>query len=236
MALIYGLFGSMKGKVADVVMTVRNGRQIVRKYQPNVYNPSTPGQIAQRAKLKLISQLAAVMAPIIAIPRKGNVSARNLFIKKNISDVSFVDSDAEINLQNVQITNSVVALPSVDLSTAGGNLVARLAEVDPSLNVDRMVYSIFEIQDDNRLRFLTSYVQENAGVDGRYQVEIDVQANKMLLLAYGMRDNTDAAKAKFYDMSVIDATWVGRVVTSRSLTETDITLTETRGAIFATQG
>ena len=232
MAKIYGLFGAMTGKLADTVMSVRNGEQLARKYQPVVFNPSTPAQVAQRAKLKLMSQLSAVMAPVIAIPRQGAVSARNLFTKKNFGLTTYSEPNADVNLTSIQLTSSVVALPSVDLSTSGGNLVARLAEVDPSLDVDRMVYCIFEVQDDNRLRYMTSYVQQTAGADGRYQTTVDVDASKMLLLAYGVRDNSEAAKAKFADMTVVDATWVGRVVTSRIMTETDITLTETRGAMY----
>lgn len=232
MAKIYGLFGSMTGKLADTVMSVRNGEQLARRYQPIVFNPSTPAQIAQRAKLKLMSQLSAVMAPVIAIPRQGSVSARNLFTKKNFDLATYNDSNADIALTSIQLTSSVVALPNVDLSTSGGDLVARLAEVAPSLDVDRMVYTIFEVQEDNRLRYMKSYVQQTAGTDGRYQITVDVQASKMLLLAYGVRDNSEAARAKFADMTVVDATWVGRIVTSRTLTENDITLTETRGAMF----
>ena len=113
MAKIYGLFGSMTGKVADVVMSVRNGEQIARKYQPIVTNPNTPAQVEARAKLKLMSQLSAVMASVIAIPRKGNVSSRNGFVKKNYQSLTYASQQADIALANVQLTDSVVAMPSI---------------------------------------------------------------------------------------------------------------------------
>lgn len=235
MAKIYGLFGAMTGKVADAVMVVRNGEQIVRKYQPVVSNPSTLGQVAARARLKLMSQLSAVCAPVIAIPRKGTVSSRNLFTKNNyaLTQYNQVNSKASIALANIQLTESVVALPAVYASRGTGNISANLvvpAGGSANLDVNRVVYCLFETLADEKLRYVTSKVVTEAGQGNAWAASFDGEfSNGAVILAYGVRDNTDAAHARFGNMNVPSASVLAELIVSRTLTETDITLTETRG-------
>ena len=230
MAKMYGLFGSMKGKVADVVMSVRNGNQIVRKYQPMVYNPSTAGQVAARAKLKLISQLSASMGSVIAIPREGIVSPRNLFTKVNFPAVSFIDSAdpqvASVDLSAIKITKSSVYLPNLTATVADSN--ATIALASSSTDIDRMVYNIFTVTSTNELRRFTSVVVSEGPT---FSTTVAYNpALKYVVYAYGIRLNSDAARARFDNMTVGSATLVASLITSRVLTESDITLTETRFA------
>lgn len=236
MAKIYGLFGSMTGKLADTVMAVRNGEQIARKYQPVVYNPSTVSQVAQRAKLKLISQLSAVMAPVIAIPRQGSISSRNLFTKKNFALTSYSENQATVTLDAIQLTKSVVALPAVGCSRGENAITAYVAAGSGAgpLDINRIVYCLFEKQEDGRLRFVDSKVATSAGNDGGWVVDnLPLITNECVLLAYGVRDNTEAARVMFSDMQTISAETIAKVVTNRTLTETDVTMTETRGYTLA---
>ena len=227
MAKIYGLCGSMTGKLADTVMTVRNGEQIARKYQPMVYNPSTATQVAQRAKMKLMSQLSAVMAPVIAIPRQGAVSARNLFTKVNFKLATYAENSADIPLASVQLTKSAVALPELAATRDGNTITASLYRGDGSIN--RVVYAVFIKEEDNRLRFLMSQIGNTPGDDNAFSTDINVRTTgAVTILAYGVRDNSEAARAYFGDLTV-SAEDSAKVVTTRQLTENDITLTETRG-------
>ena len=82
-----GLLGTGSGKLGTSVFTTVKGTQIVRQYQPTVNNPSTNLQVSQRSRFKLVSQIAASMADVIAIPRNGIISSRNLFVKKNMPAV-----------------------------------------------------------------------------------------------------------------------------------------------------
>lgn len=226
----------MTGKLADTVMSVRNGEQIARKYQPIVLNPSTPAQVAQRAKLKLLSQLSAVMAPVIAIPRQGSVSSRNLFTKKNFGLTSYSENQASITLASVQLTKSVVALPAVGASRGEGAITAYLDQGANSapIDVDRVVYCLFEKQTDDRLRFVDSKVATSAGSDGGWVVtDLPLVSNECVLLAYGVRDNTEAARVVFADMQAMTAETIAKVVATRTVTETDVTMTETRGFTLA---
>lgn len=235
MAKIYGLFGSMTGKVADVVMSVRNGEQIVRKYQPTVANPSSPAQVEARAKLKLMSQLSAIMAPVIAIPRAGSVTPRNMFVKSNYYLTGYSSNTATINLNEVQLTKSVVAMPALSTSRDETKITVGLAseERNVPLNVNRVVYSMFEKQTDESLRFLTSVTVTEAGEDGSWGATLPLTPRSVVIYAYGVRDNTDAARTIFGNLESPTAEQVANLVVSRTLTESDITLTETRGITLA---
>ena len=101
------------GRVAGSVFAVRFGEVIERAYNPIVSNPNTPAQVEARAKLKLMSQLSAVMAPVIAMPRQGAVSARNIFTRENYQSATFTDGNADIAITSVKLTKSVVALPQL---------------------------------------------------------------------------------------------------------------------------
>lgn len=235
MTKIYGLFGSMTGKLADTVMSVRNGVQIARKYQPVVYNPSTPAQIAQRAKMKLMSQLSAIMAPVIAMPRVGSMSARNRFVKKNFLASTFGDDKADINLTDVQLTDSVVGFPAVTYAsrTANSLQVALAGATATQLQgISRVIYAVFARQADDKLRFVNSI-----SATGSFQETLDVPADALVIYAYGVRDNNEAARVIFENLEVVDAGTVASLIASRTLTEADVTLTETTSvAVPAYQG
>lgn len=232
MAKIYGLFGSMTGKVADVVMSVRNGEQIARKYQPVVYNPSSAAQVQARAKLKLMSQLSAVMAPVIAIPRNGSVSSRNMFVKQNYPVATFADGMAQANVANLKITNSVVSFPALEIDRSGTLSTVKLAE--PAFGLSRVVYAVFARQTDNSLRFVGSFVATDAGSSNIYGQSIPLgTTGEVYVLGYGVRDNTEAARATFGNLEVLTGETVAKLIVQRVLTSVDITLTETRGLYSA---
>ena len=232
MAKIYGLFGSMKGKVGDVVMSVRNGNQIVRKYQPMVYNPSTQGQVAARAKLKLISQLSAQMGSVIAMPRVGIVSPRNLFTKVNYPLVSFVNSTdpqkAQVELSAIKLTKSNVFLPPVQVTLEENIATTQLSENADDL--DRVIYCFFIVTPSNGLRLASAQIV-TTGPTFQKRGPINLE-EKYVVYAYGIRLNSDTARAKFAEITTDDATLVASLVSSRVLNENDITLTETQFAVM----
>lgn len=230
MAKFYG--SAVKtGKLGGSVFAVRNGETIERQYQPIVTNPNTPAQIASRARLKLLSQLSAVMAPVIAIRREGPVSSRNLFVKENYGLSTFNNDQADITLANVKLTRSVVALPVLDASSRTDNTVTVVLSRTPSLDIDRLVVSAFVKQEDGTLRFLSSKVVTDPGVLNDYTTDFELGGNyEAVFFAYGVRDNTEAARVTFGNMQSMTAETVAKLITSRTLTESDITLTETQGA------
>lgn len=221
----------MTGKLADSVMLVRNGEQLVRKYQPIVSNPSTVGQVAARAKLKALSQLSAVVAPYLAIPKQGIVSSRNLFTKGNYGNVTFATDTASINMPAIQLTSSNVFFPAVNASrNATQARVIDLAIESGANEFDKVVYVAIERTADNKLRNAGSAVVTVAGTNRTFNGYINVNTlNEVTVLAYGVRDNTDAARVKYGNLESLTATYVASLVADRVLTEADVTITETRG-------
>lgn len=235
MAKIYGINGVITGKLGAAVYAVRNGEQISRQYQPIVSNPSTEAQVKARAKLKLMSQLSAVMASVIAIPRMGAVSSRNLFVKLNYANVSFATNAATINLMGVKLTKSVVSMPAISLDRSPEAIRAFIASAGRvgNLDVDRVVYCMFEKLTDETLRYVGSAVASSAGELNNWGVVMPAPSNEVIVYAYGVRLNSEAARAIFGDMTIPSATLIANLVVTRSLTESDVTLTETVAANIA---
>lgn len=220
----------MIGRRGNDVYSVRGGEQLVRAYQPNVYNPNTQLQVAARARMKLMSQLSAVMAPVIAIPKQGPVSSRNLFVQLNYAASSYTDNQANVTLSAIKLTKSVVALPAISTTVRESDMTVALSS--SAVQIDRMVYCLFIKQDDNTLRYITSRIVSEAGEQGTYAASFPVVTSNGVIYAYGVRDNTEAARVVFGDMVTPQAEDVAKVIVQRTLTDADITLTETRSVLI----
>lgn len=212
------------GRVGGSVFRIRYGETIESQYQPVVLNPNTTKQVESRAKLKLASQLAAVMAPVIAMPRNGSISSRNMFIKANYNAMNYAEGQADVELGQVKLTRSVVSLPGLTATRVGSTISVSL---NNNATVDRMVYAIFVKQTDNTLRYLASRVVNEKGSEGKFEAQITVSNQPVVVYAYGIHDNNEAATAVFGDMQVVSAETIAKLIVLRTVKETDITLTET---------
>lgn len=209
-------------------MVVRNGTQIVRKYQPVVHNPNTVKQVAARARLKLMSQLASVMAPVLAIPRQGTVSQRNRFVSLNYGASSVNDGIAEINLVDVKLTKSVVSFPGLVVSRSEGNITVQTSAGMGGLS--RVIYALFTKEEDNTLRLRETAVVSEPGVGLVWAYTTTARNVPYVVYGYGIRDNTETARTTFGNMQVIQAEEVAKLIATRVLTEDDVTVTETKAA------
>ncbi len=228
MAKINPIFGKFQGKLGGTVFAIRNGEQVMREYNPAPFNPNTEGQIAARARLKLMSQLAVVASPAIAMPRVGAVTSRNQFVKSNYGLSSYSQGTASITLANVKLTNGVIGLPMVSVQRT--NLRVSLALTAPITGFDRVVYFVLVKQADNELRVVGHRVATVPGVNGDYPAEIQIGTNDPIVTyAYAMRFNTETAKAKYGDITAQQAETIAKLVATRVLSENDVTLTETVG-------
>lgn len=130
---LQGIVGKGTGRLGASVFVVRKGEQIVRQYNPNVANPRTQGQVDQRAKFKLMSQLSAIAANGIAfLGLPAGRSQRNEFVKRNIGHITLSDHDVAIfETALMELTNGNIAAPTItrtddqlaitiDASTAAG--------------------------------------------------------------------------------------------------------------------
>lgn len=226
-----GLLGTGSGKLGTSVFTTVKGVQIVRQHQPVITNPSTKLQVSQRSRFKLVSQLAASMADVIAIPRIGLTSSRNLFIKKNMPAVLGNVEGAQVSYEKLQLTNGTAALPDIVATRAGGNLDLQLAS-DARAIVNRVIYCIFTKDSSGQLMLNTSAVvsvESDAGDDGCFQLQTTDIAGDLAIYAYGMKDTSASASATFGNYKVTNASDIATLVSNRSISSKDFIFTKTRG-------
>lgn len=234
MGKVTSLYGKTTGKIGSIVFSTSGGETIAREYNPNVANPNTQGQINQRARLKLMSQLSASLAPVIAIPKQGLVSARNAFTKKNF-DLSMADNGvAQISYENVQLTNGNLGLPTIEAERSQeSGITINLAD-NATSSVSRVVYILFRKTAEQRLQFVSSVIAEAPGANGTFPATLPYTSGDIVLYAYGMRDTSESASAKYGNMQVANALDVARLTAYRTISSDDYQFTETRGATMFT--
>lgn len=126
MARLEGITGGLSGKMGSAVFRQSGGKTIASQYQPIVKNPNSEGQQAQRAKFKLMSQLAAIMSRgfgsfiIKTRAEKGKSTQRNAFVQANFPLVQVSEDNqvvtATIPMEQLKLTSSFRHLPQLELA------------------------------------------------------------------------------------------------------------------------
>lgn len=220
------------GRVAGSVFAVRYGEVIERAYNPYVSNPKSEAQVEARAKLKLLSQLSSVVAPVLAMPREGAKTPRNRFVAANYELTTYNNMQADIPVTSIKLTNGIVGLPVLVLTRTAPDLGVRLG-TSAGIQMDSVTYAMFIKGRDGGFRYAGSKVVTEAGGTNTYATTFtmgDVD-DTFVILAYGMRFNTEAARVKYGDMQTLPAEAIAKLIVTRVLLESDITLTETVGAV-----
>lgn len=228
MAKGINLNSKFRGKLGAVVYSVNTGVQIAREYNPQVKNPNTVNQINQRSRLKLASQLAAALAPVIAIPREGLVSPRNLFIKGNMDFVSANEGQAMISYENIQLTKGVAGLPAVKAARESNKINIELVS-DARKSVSRIVYIVYTKTSEDQLQYIDSVVVSMAGENGTFPSSIADFVGDVVIWAYGIKDNSSSATSKYGNYSVNNGEDIAQLVMTRKLAAGDFQFTQTRG-------
>ena len=200
MAKMQGITGKLSGKMGAAVFRVRDGLQVVSQYNPIVKNPNTEGQQTQRAKFKLMAQLAAVMSPgfgtmaITKRPARGKPSQRNAFTQLNMPLVE-VSSDndimvAKIPMEEVQLTSSFRDLPPIQGGASGNFIDATIDNITADVAKIRFVLVDYR----NNVPAIVD-LREVPVVDGGADyVNNIISPGKYTLLAFGLIPS-ESAKA-----------------------------------------
>lgn len=118
---LQGFVGKGSGKLGASVFAVRKGVQIVRQYTDRVANPNTRPQVEQRAKFKMLSQLAAVVTNdgMFYDTMTPGASMRNEFMKRNMSavDVPAGQDEATVKLDELALTSGTFICPPAIFDT-----------------------------------------------------------------------------------------------------------------------
>lgn len=245
MARQTSLFGKITGKLGAVVFSTSGGQTISREYNPHVANPNTDAQINQRARMKLMSQLSACLAPVIAMQREGLVSVRNKFVKRNFESCYSVNGQAQISYENVQLTQGNAGLPLIqyaadlDAETGFPTLKVFFSEV-PNIQIARVVWCLFKKTDEGKLSFIESMIVTNRSTLGETgyfigkftSIILDDQSKlgaDYVIYGYGMIDASERATAQYGNLNVNTATDLADLVTNRNISYMDYQFTQTRG-------
>lgn len=230
---INSVLGKMNGKVGNIVISTVGGEVIGREYNPNVSNPNTQSQQGGRSKFKLVSQLSATMAPVIAIKKEGNVSARNQFIKKNYGSVRYGTGTADINLNVVQLTKSNLAFAGFNANRTAGTAIAVELNADSAAALSRVVYIGYRKLDDGTLQLFDSKTCNVAGADGKFADSLQMQDGAVVLYAYGIKDMNSGITSKFGDMVAPTAEDVAQLLVTNTENMSSVQLTKTAGLTMA---
>lgn len=225
MAKFYGTIVKT-GRVGGSVFAVNHGTTIERQYQPVVANPKSNAQVEARAKLKLISQVSAVLAPYAVFTREGLVSPRNKFVTANYGALVFSNMKADVNLIGVKLTPGVIALPPITATLSAAVITANLANSVSGL--EKVVYIAVLRQPDSAIRVVATSVVSDAGSAGNYATTLPVGTNQSVVMyAYGIRALTERARIDLSNMTV-SAEYLASVIATRIVTQGDIATTETK--------
>ena len=217
------------GKIENIVVSQMGGVSIARAYQPNVSNPKTDKQVDQRARLKLASQIAAAMSPVIAIPKNGLVSARNAFIKKNMDLITAMQGTAEMQFAKVQLTNGSVPLPALKAEFSENGYFTFGLTSDPGDSISRMVYALFKKNTEGQLEFFKSYVTENPTLQKDWLMGEDGLTGEVVVYGYGIKDLSSAATTKYANYNIASGADIAKLVSTRTMSASDYQFTKTNG-------
>ena len=198
-----GIVGKGSGKLGASVFAISGGEQIVRQYNPQVANPNTDAQVAQRAKLKLMSQLAAALAPAIAFKKQGLVSARNQFVSANIGLCTFTNNEAKVSMQNLDLTGGKSLLPDlVTAEPAGGKVGVNLAS-PASADITAVVYVMASHDDDEQINLVDVVAVTEAGANRSFAGEVAAPSDSAIIYAYGVKSASAGSGITYNDSAIL---------------------------------
>lgn len=221
------ILGKGTGKLGGMVLSVNSGEQIVREYNPNVSNPQTDAQVEQRAKFKLISQIAAAMSNSIAFRKMKMQSPRNRFVSANIKNASFENNEASVDLNLLDLTGGSLLLPGVGATRGEGEAITIALSEAAAGDIKRIVYNIYKVTEENKLQFVKEVLVSEAGEGRTFSVETTAPETEIYVYAYGIKDTSTRSATKFENYQVNDDKTQCILDILRSLNATDYVLTTT---------
>lgn len=229
------------GKRGGIIFYKVGENVLSRAYTPKVANPNTLKQVQQRAKIKLLSQIAALFRPIIAIFPSSGKSSRGIFAHINYPKITALSTTAEIDFSSVsltdstrpitQVTKDVVFLPS------GARKLIGLTE-EPTEDIKRVFYYLFSKSDNSKLVFINYYLSEiRWSIRNKLYFcwalapfEIDEQGKATkdyVVFAVGMGDNSEDATNYWESLNVPNIELLGKLIAEGHITDADFYFTET---------
>lgn len=203
MAKVNALFGKATGKVGALVFQVNSGTQIMKEKPAKVSNPQTDAQVEQRAKFKLLSQLAVAFDGYWGFVKSGLVSARNKFISANINAVEFIDGKARVALEDITLTGSSEGFPSIAATAGQGNTINVALESAAASHVDAVRYVVIKSDELDKAVVVASKLTSTAGADRTFAAQFDNITGEVEIYAYGLKYANESTKTRFENYLIV---------------------------------
>lgn len=226
----------------DGIVTYQVGDTLLaREYNPHPANPKTERQVQQRAKIKLLSQIAAVFRQIIAIFPSSGKSSRAIFAQLNYPKITTLGTTAVIDYTSVSMTDSNRPITQVTKDIAflqsGVRMLVGLPE-EPSKDIKRVFYYIYTKTDNGKLQLLDYYFSEIRWSSrnplyfcwANAPFEIDEQGRATrdyLIYAIGMGDYSQAATDYWNNLDVQNIGLLGQLIAEKLISSNDFYFTQT---------
>ena len=126
MAKNIGLVGGFVGRFGNAVGYTNRGRQLIRVYQPKVYNPNTKRQQLTRERFRILNNIAREAATAINIGYNRVLPGftRQAFVGGNMNLRTFIDADSErINSTALQFSDGPLPAPTSGGVTVSGTQI-----------------------------------------------------------------------------------------------------------------
>lgn len=203
---LQGIAGKGTGKLGAHVWSVRKGVQIVREYTDKVSNPNTRPQVEQRAKFKLLTQLATV------IGNEGmhydglgsGVSMRNEFMKRNMGAVEVLTGSTVATLKTgaVQLTSGSFVIPTPVFNTTTKSVRVDLTATE----LEDIAGAVVVVITQPEMGRVIGYSQRVAREEGAGDIDVslfvpDTLVNRTAVLVWVWRFRDAAARAN-YDATI----------------------------------
>lgn len=229
------------GKKAGIVTYKVGDTLLAREYNPHPANPRTEKQVQHRAKIKLLSQIAALFRPIIAIFPSSGKSSRSIFAKINYPKISAPSTTAEIDYTSVSLTDSNRPITQVakDIAflTTGVRMLVGIPE-EPTQDIKRVFYYIYTKTDNGKLQLLDYYLSEIrwssrnhlffCWANAPFEIDEEGRAKRdYLIYAIGMGDNSEEATEYWTSLEVDNLEFLGQIIAEGLITHSDFYFTET---------
>lgn len=227
---LYGFAGKGTGKLGSSVFSIVGGQQIVRTYNPVVKNPQTVLQVNQRVRFKLLSQMAAALGSVLAIRAQNNISARNRFTQINSKFVYGVNEQAFVSYENLQLTDSSIALPGITIVRGEENISLSLQESAAGV-ADSICYAVFSVNSEGQLMLRGSKVVQHAESDANFTFPTTIKKydGQVIVYAYGMRELAVTADSMYGNYKINTGQDVAKLLSDRNAASANIIFTQTRG-------
>lgn len=205
-----GIFGAWRGKVGNLVGSSIFGKATIRTYQPNVLNPRSAGQIAQRTAFNACRILgteinSTMLIPLVKRFTKG-MSQLNRFIQLNVG--YFASTGVPVFSSLIISLGKLLPFSFGSCSITGTTLnVVQQVVVDPfGLDSDRIYLLLVEKTANAQGTYdvlFSGYTGETRD-SGNFSVTIAraTTSDCALYVSYMRADGSLVSNSSYYDLTV----------------------------------